>query len=527
MPQIRFQTSTSDSFGAPGVYVRQQTVSAPVRGVFLGTTGFVGECVMGPTNKLVFCPTYQRFVEVFGERDYGINGGALRGQVWWALQAKTFGKFYTVRAAAAAATFASFDFETTAGGGGTAVLHAAARGPGAHGNDISVNISAASNGDANAFNMTTKLYKRTLVFQNLNISSTNDNLLQVVGSDDATWIVLTKLAAGRPFNTIASADGADATGFVKLGQTAVSGFTGVAGADGSIADSDFTVGSGPMETMNSARGVDYKVVAGRSNSVIKTKIFALAPSANLSQWGICPDNAAVTDTTWTTEIASYRDKHIFPVFNHPSYVDPVTSVVAVGEPHIHLGSVLSQTEPDVHPGVAETSELNQGIVSLAFVLSDGQRDNLDALGSTFLNDDVDESGNNVTLFGNGRTADLNSNNSQIDGERSKAFLITGLANRMRGDQNRPNTVLARAKRKGAFSGWLTELAEAERFVDRNDQLIPQFEIKNNDEVNTPTDRKNGIQRDLVRVALIPKNLYLQLQVEAGTSVTITDVTTGG
>jgi len=89
-----------------GVSIEQRHISAPVRGIFRGTTGFVGECVRGPVNRLVFCSSYQRFIDVFGERDYGINGGALKGQVWWALQQKAFGKFYVMRAAAAAATFA-------------------------------------------------------------------------------------------------------------------------------------------------------------------------------------------------------------------------------------------------------------------------------------------------------------------------------------------------------------------------------------------------------------------------------------
>lgn len=523
MPNIRFQSSTSDQFGAPGTYVQQRAVSAPVRGIFLGTTGFVGECVRGPANKLVFCSSYQRFVEVFGERDYGINGGALRGQVWWDLQQKVIGKFYVVRVAAAAATTATFEFETAAGGGGTAVLRVSARAQGAHGNDIAINIGASSSGVANAFNLTMKLYKTTQVFKDIDISGTNDNTLVVIGSDDATPIVITKLAAGRPSNTVASADGADSTGFVKLGQTGVSGFTGVAGSDGSVADSDFTVGSGPMDTMNAARGIDFKIVSGRSNSAIKTKIFALAPTAYLSAWGICPDSASVTDTSWTTEVANYRHRAIFPVFNHPYYVDPVTSVEVVGSPIAQLACVLSQTEPDIHPGVSDTAELNQGITRLQFELTDAQRDNLDLNGSSFMNRDVDDSNNNVILFGNGRTSDLSDNNAHIDGERSKNFLITGLARRMRGDEKRPNTVLSRAKRKGAFEGWLTQLAEAERFVDRDEDLKPQFEVKNNDEVNTPTDRKRGIQRDLVRIALIPKNLYLQLQIEAGTSVTITEV----
>ena len=524
MPQVRFQNSNNDSFGAPGVYVKQVAVPAPLRGVFLGTTGYVGKCVKGPINKLVRCDSYQRFKDVFGERDYGVNGGAIIGDVWWALQCKSVGIFYVIRAAAAAAVVASFDAETAAGGGGTAVLRIAARNAGAWGNGVKFKVLAASNGVATSFNLSILDTNngKTYLFENLSINGTDDNLDATVGGDDATPIVLSKLANGRPVNNAAGIDGADTNGYTALGQV-VTAFGSVAGADGVIADADYTAANGPMESMHAARGVDTKLVAGRSNAAIKTKIFALAPTANLSAWAICPDNAAVTDTAWETEIASYRDRHIFPVFNHPSYVDPVTGAITVGEPHAQLAADLSQILPDVHPGVSETSSLHTGIVSLAFTLTDAQRDALDAAGSTFLNQDLDENNNQVWLFGNGRTADLTVNNSQIDGERSKNYLISGLAQRSRGDQNKPNTPGARAKRKGAFSGWLTELAEAERFVQKDGNGVPQFQILNNDEVNTKTDQAAGIQRDLVMIQLIPKNLYLQLQVEAGTDVVITQV----
>lgn len=522
MPQIRYQTSTSDSFGAPGVYVKELAVSAPIRGLFRGTTGFVGECVRGPVNRVILCDSYQRFLDIFGGRDYGVNGGTLRGKVWWALQNRRWGRFYVCRAAAAAAAVASFTVETAAGGGGTAVMRIDASSPGLWGNDIQFKVSAASDGTATKFNLTIKLYGKQFLYENLNINgAADDNLALVVGNDDATVIRLTKLADGRPVNNAAATDGADADGFVNVGES-VASFTSVAGTDGVIADGDFTGTDKAMEVMHAARGVDVKLVAGRSNTAIKTKIYALAPTSNSSFWLACPDSETVTHTAWNTEVATIRHRRIFPVFNSPYMIDPITSLETINEPHAQLASILSQTEPDVHPGVVETAELNVGITRLYNELSDAVRDSLDLNGSTYLNKDVDQSNNNVWLFGNGRTADLSVNNSQIDGERSKIYLIEGLAQRMRGDEKKPNTPMARAKRKAEFEGWLTELAESGRFVDTTDDGTPRFEVKNSGEVNSDADRAAGIQRDLVRIRLIPKNLYLQLQVEAGTDVTITE-----
>lgn len=522
MPAPRFLSSTSDQFGAPGTYVKELAVTAPLRGVFRGITGFVGECVRGPVNKLVRCDSYQRFIDVFGERDYGIGGGTLRGKIWWALQQKRWGIFYAVRAAAAAAAVASYNAESAAGGAGTEILKISAANPGLWGNDVQWKVEAASNGDANYFNLRIKLYGKAYLYENLTVAGTADNTLAVLKPDDATPIALTKLAAGRPVNSAATTDGADANGYINLGATNA-GYTSVAGTDGAIADADFTGTGKAMETMHAARGIDTKLVAGRSNTNIKTKIFQLAPTANLSLWLVTPDDETVSDTTWETEVASYRDRHVVPVFNHPYFVDPVTSVETIGEPHAQLASVLSQIEPDVHPGVADTAELNQGVTRLYNELSDAQRDALDAAGSTFITRDLDVNNNDIVLFGNGRTADLTVNNSQVDGQRSKYFLITGLAARMRGDEKRPNTPTARAKRKAAFEGWLTELAEAGRFVDVDPvTLAPQFDVKNNDEVNTKTDWAAGIQRDLVRVRLIPKSLYLELEFQAGTDVVIAE-----
>lgn len=517
MPQPRFQNSLSDQFGAPGVYIKELAVSAPVKGLFRGITGIGGECVRGPTGKFVVINSLQRFVDVFGGRDRGINGGTVNGKIWALLQNKQFGLLYIVRAVASDAVTASFNAETAAGGGGTEVLHIAASSLGAWGNDVQWKVLAASNGVSTSFNLSIKLYGKSYLYENLSINGSDDNLAVTVGADDATPIVLTKLASGRPVNSAPSTDGADANGYINLGQT-VASFTSVSGSDGTIADADFTGTGKVMEILNGTRGIDTCLIAGRSNSAIKTKALALAPTANSRLWLVCPDSSSISVSTAITEVSTLRERHIVYVFNHVTDVDPVTGGQVTSEPHGYLASVLSQIEPDVHPGVAETADLTRGVVKLANELGDPDRDSLDAAGITFFNRDLDQNGNEVWLFGNGLTTDLTTNNRQIDGQRMKYFLISGLATRMRGDEKKPNTPTIRAARKAAFEAFLTELALAGRFVNTDDNKVPQFEVKNDAQVNAPSDVQAGIQRDLVRVQLIPKNLYLQLQVQIGVNV---------
>jgi hypothetical protein len=518
VPNPRFQNGLSDQFGAPGTYIKELAVSAPVRGIFLGNTGMVFESVRGPVGRVVICNSLQRFIDVYGGRDKGINGGAVIGKGWFALQSKQFGLIYGVRVAASDAVVASFTLETATGGGGTAVLRVDASSVGTWGNDVAVKVVNASNGVTTSFNLLAQNYGKNYLFENIDISSTNDNTAVVVGTDDAVVITLTKLAAGRPVNSTASTDGADANGFIKLGQTAISGFTGVAGSDGTIADTDYTGAGKAMEIMHQTRGVGVMFVAGKSNTNIKTKILALSSTANTWVWLACPDTSAITVASAITEVATLRSSRISYCFNHPTVVDPVTGVRATDEPHTWMASILSQIEPDVHPGVVDTATLTTGIVTLAYEIGDPDADSMDAAGVTFLNRDLDQAGNVVWLFRNGLTTDLTTNNRQLDGQRMKFFLVGGLAQRMRGDEKKPNTPVTRAARKAAFEAWLTELANAGRFVNTDDAKRPLFEVKNDAQVNAPSDVQAGIQRDLVRVQLIPKNLYLQLQVQIGVNV---------
>ncbi len=521
MPQPRYQSGLSDQFGAPGVYIKELGISAPIAGIFKGVTGITGECVKGPVGKIVYCQSYQRFVDVFGGRDKGINGGTVIGKIWQTLQGKQFGMLAVTRAAAAAAVAASFTLETAAGGAGAAVFTLTATSPGTWGNDVMFKVVNASNGVATSFGLLVQLYGKNYLYDNLSYNSTDDNGALVVGSDDATPVVLTKILPGRPNNSIALTDGADVNGYQKLG-TVTAGFVVVTGTDGAIADTDFTGTGKAMELLNAERGVDHCLVANRSNSAIKTKILALAPVANNRLWLSCPDNETISLATAVTEVGTLRDKHIVYCFNHEYIVDPVTGAQIIDEPHGWMASILSQTDPDVHPGVVETSDLTKSVVRQYNSLADADRDLCDANGITFFNRDLDQSGNAVWLFGNGRTTDLAVNNAQIDGQRSKFYLVAGLAQRMRGDEKKPNTKAIRAARAAAFTGWLTELALGGRFVALDPvSNVPLIEVKNGLEVNVQTDWDAGIQRDLVRAKLIPKNLYLQLQVQIGTTVTFT------
>lgn len=520
MPQPRFITSQSQMI-APGVYVLENAPAVPVRGQRNRRAGLVGQCVRGPTGKVVTCDSYQRFLDVFGGRDKNSNGGTVYGHVWRALQGKRWGQIGVVRVAAAAAVKASFTLETAAGGGGTQVVRVDASSVGTWGNDVMWKVTAATNGDANYWNLRVKLYGREVVYENITTSSGLDNTNQVIGNDDATLIRLVKLADGRPVNSAAGVDGADADGYTNLGET-VASFVSVAGDDDTIADTDYTVADGPIDLINAAPGLHAVAVVGRSNAAIKSAIETAAAVAIQRVWFICPDSESVSRSSAITERASNTGGRLSYWFNHVYITDPVTREEIVEEPFVFPMAIITQTDPDVHVGDFDNSVLTAAARRTAFELDGPARDALTTGGVSFMLHDQDQNGNDVILPGHAVTCDFAVNNKDLDGRYMKDFLLDAIAQRLRGDQFKGNTPSNRANRASAISSFLDVLARNDRYILRDEDGTPQFQYVNDSSVNNPNDQAQGIQKELLICRLIPKNIQILLQATIGVDATITE-----
>lgn len=524
MPAPRYIV-TESQMGAPGVYVLENAPAVPIRGQRNRVAGFVGQCVRGPIGKFVVCDTYQRFLDVFGGRDKNSNGGAILGHVWKALQGKRWGRILVARAAAAAAVKASFNFESAAGGAGTEIIKIEAANPGTWGNDVKAKVLAASNGDANYFNVSYKLYGKVYLLENITTFSTNDNTNQVVGNDDATLIRITKLAAGRPVNNAPSTDGADTDGYINLGQTQGS-YTSVAGTDGSIADTDYTVAGGPMDLLDGYVGVHACAVVGRSNTGIKTKVSQLAGATTQKVWFACPDDENVTYTSAIAERITFTTDRMSYWFNHVYITDPITREEIVEEPFLFPMSIITQTDPDVHVGDMDNAVLTRAARRVKTDLLSGVRDSLSNTstgGVSFMIRDLDAGGNEVILPGHAVTCDFRINNKDLDGRYMKDFILDAIAMRLKGDQFKGNTASNRAARAAAVSGFLDGLAQSERYIMKDEQSgKPLYQYTNNSSVNTLAEQATGKQRELLIARLIPKNIQILLQATIGVDATISE-----
>lgn len=277
-----------------------------------------------------------------------------------------------------------------------------------------------------------------------------------------------------------------------------------------------------MEIINAYAGVHVCLVAGRSNSVIKTKIQALAPTTVLREWLLCPDSETVTVASAITERAALTitDRMSY-WFNSPYIIDPVTLEEIVDEPHGWVASILSQTEMDVHPGDAINATLTRAITRLFNDLQPSDTDALDAAGVSFWKRDTDDRGQDTILPGNALTCDLNTNNVDLDARYMKDYLIIGISSRIKGDLFKGNTPAARSKRRGAVSGWLERLAKDDRYVLRDESGVPQFSYTNDRTVNNPVDQQAGLQKDLAVIQLIAKNKIILLMATIGVNATVT------
>lgn len=518
MPQPRYITSDSQMI-APGVYVKENAPAVPIRGQRNRVAGFIGQCVRGPVNKAVLCSTYQRFVDIFGDRDKNTRGGALLGHVWRALQGKRWGRLVVIRTAAAAAVAASFTLEAAAGGGGTPIATITASSIGTWGNDVQIKVVAASDGNSNHWNLSVVLYGKLYLFENIDTSATgNDNTNLVVGTDDATLIRITKLADGRPINNAPSTDGADANGYVKLGQT-IALYTSVPGTDGSIADGDYTAA---ITTMNGYVGVHACKVTGRSNSTIKTAVLLAASTASQRVWFVDPDSETVTYSSAVTERAAMNTGRASYWFNHEYITDPITLEEIVIEPSVLPMSIITQTDPDVHVGDIDNIAYSKASRRVYAELDAPTRDALTTGGVSFLLHDQDQNANDVIIPGNAVTCDFATNNRELDGRYMKDFILDALAQRLRGDEFKGNTPSNRANRASACSTFLSDLARKDRYVLRNEKGAPQFRYVNDSSVNSSDDQANGNQRELLICRLIPKNIRIQLNATIGVSATITE-----
>lgn len=505
-----FTTNDADIVKLEGVYIKETNPPAGITEQSLNVAGVFGETLKGPDVPVVIT-SEARFIEVFGG---GYLNAVRVNDVWTSLLNKGFSQLVVCRVRAAAAVKASFTVETAAGGGGTAIARIDASSVGTWGNSVRFKVEAATDADANHWNLRVidDITGKSYLFENINTSTGADNTASIFGTDEGRIIDVVKLASGRPVNNAASTDGADADGYVNLGET-VAAFTSVAGTDGTVANSDYTGTAKPLQLIAGYPGVAIVYCAEYMNDTIKAAMEVSAAASSDRLFLIGSDDETVSVANAITDVADYRSDRIVYCYNHVYTTDPETATEILVRPESWMAAILANTDVDIHPGEEDTKRYLAGITRLyqtSLVRSDYEL--LRAGGISALEVDLGS-----PVFVSGRTTSLTPGLTEITRRRMADFLQLSAAYALRFHVKKKNTVERRRAINGTLRGWLGNLARAGRVVDRNDDGSGAFEI-DGEILNNATDRALGIERILMRVKLVGHMLHVVLQTEIGTGV---------
>lgn len=513
MPAPLFTSNAADYAKLEGAYITEVNPPGAIEGVDINTTFVTGACVRGPVDTAVEITSDSRFLEVFGGRDATADGSgaAVIGEVWEMLRQKPFGKLVVVRAALAAGVKASFTLESAAGGAGTALLRIDAASKGLWGNDVEWQVLAATNANANYFNLRLRYLGEVKLYENLTIFGTDDNTLGIIGTDDANWVTMTKLAGGRPVTSASGVDGADTDAvtdawYTNLGQT-VASFTSVAGTDSTPVDVDYTATGRALDVLATYQGAGALLVAKRANATINGYLNTLAAANSEKAFLLWNGTIGASKATVISDVASYRSSNrAIYCYNSPYQLDPMTATQVQVPPHQYMASILSGTDANEHIGSQRTKKMTAGITKLTATLTRQDYIDLRAAGICAL----EKSPTGGFLFVSGVLTDLTSGKTQIARRRCADLLQISAAARLQYYVDEENT----EEKRAALVGELVSFSDG---LKSDRRIVKDFEVQ-----LLTTDAQRALDQEYVlwRVQLIGHIRSLVLKVQVGTGVVI-------
>ncbi len=201
-----FVTSTAAAL-RHGAYAIERTPPTIIKATGTGVVGMAAQFPWGPMQQVVEPAGTKELLNMFGPR-----GMTLTGKGYLNLVGKGYPSLRLVRVLGATAAKAEIDIPDAVP---TDIITVVAKYEGAEGNSIDAIVSAASDGDANHFNLAVTVTgasgTTTDNFYNLNYSGTGTDSAPDF-SDKLLCGAITKLASGRPANgTYSLAGGSDGT----------------------------------------------------------------------------------------------------------------------------------------------------------------------------------------------------------------------------------------------------------------------------------------------------------------------------
>lgn len=341
---VRYTKNPNDwKTGVNGLYIDQESPPPALAGVDLSTSGLLGKTVRGPATP--FAVTSQSdFEAVFGGREL-VPGGPAYSEVWKAYVALAWGTNIVQRVVASDAAAATHSFSDAVP---TAIARVAASSVGVWGNSLQAAIENATDGVSTHFNLRVDWNGAQQLFENVDFTAAHDNSLLLVGDDPSNWIVLTKLADGRPINIVLTAL--------------------TTGSDGTVTEPNYEAAADTLAAYDGVATVlcvEAPTTPATFNAHMNTAALA-HPEKFFLVWSGNPANSrSVEITAKTTQVPSAADNLIW-CWNAPKILDPITQTKITLGPHVVLASILSQVDIPVHPGKKAVGALTANLKDIAF-----------------------------------------------------------------------------------------------------------------------------------------------------------------
>jgi len=320
MPLFIQNTSTNDRHGAFA-----QPIPPPATLVAPGTgqACFVEQFPWGPANSLYEPSSNADLLNTTGPKGFTLTGAghmALINKAW-----PLPPKFVRVLGSANVTGTATITSSTP-----TNIMTAAVKYPGAAGNSIVYTTQAASDGDANHFNLTAQITgpsgTTTETVRNINISGTGaDNIPSTAG-----YILigaLTKLASGVPI----------------LGN-----WTVTAGADGSITDTQYTGTPGASDygfaLLENDDDIDFFCTPSKTNNTVNAAAQAHADLKG-NRMALINGPSGQSASAAKTDVAQYRDDNVAYFAPYVNTADDTDGTIRLVSPASWGMSLLCQVSP--------------------------------------------------------------------------------------------------------------------------------------------------------------------------------------
>lgn len=478
-----FRTNDPTQFDdIDGIIIDETAPPPSITGVATNTVILIGEFQRGPRELSLALGSIGEFQEIYGKSSFTGNKQ---------LKNKAFGRLKIIRAAAAAAVKATFNFDD---GVATDILQFDAKHVGVYGNSITVTVEAGS--DA--------------IGKKYTIKDTNvDAVLPVEIFDQ---VVVTAITAA----TFAGSKLVDVTVLATSAEPADAAATNLAsGAEGTLADSDYTAALIFAESERSGNLIILDVYNAARNTDLKTHT-ALTQDKMVVVCGAETDDRAAV----ITDVANFRDADGRIMYVFPYVQTQIDGALEFQNPASWVASIFSQVSPHIALSKTGNTKFLGGMTDLKFNESRAGFIALDAAGVMALENDPDIGFivKNAIV-----TQIVDSSKRSVLRRRMADFLTDSIALFLKNYQNDVNSQAKRDEVKAQILDFDTRLVRDKILPGDQDVKSGKPLLVDTDSLNTDAVIALGQFKILYKRRIFSSMRYIILQAEIGESVVVTEI----